>query len=108
MRQAVYINGLGKRLRDLRLERDMSSKEVSKQTGFLPDQIYRYENGDINPLTSNLLVLAMFYNVSTDYLLGLSDNKINTSSKEVDKFVKELNRLSETQKNLLLEFLEAL
>ena len=86
----------------------MSCPDVAKKVGFDPIQIYRYESGFSNPLAPNLITLANFYKVSTDYLLGLSNNRINISNSEFDQFAKEIIRLTDEQKNLLLEFLKTM
>lgn len=64
----------GKRLYNLRKEHDYSRREVAEEIEVTERQIVRYEaeEGDI---TSEILTrLARFFNVSTDYLLGLTDN----------------------------------
>ena len=61
-------------LRDLREDKDLHQKDIA---GILEttQQVYsRYENG-INELPlHHLITLSKFYNVSTDYILGLTDN----------------------------------
>ena len=63
-----------KRLRDLREDRDMKQKEIADILGTTQQVYSRYENG-INELPiHHLIVLSEFYNVSTDYILGLTDD----------------------------------
>ena len=62
------------RIRDLREDRDLKQWELAK---FLncSQQVYRnYELGQRDIPTDVLIRLANFYNVSTDYLLGQSNN----------------------------------
>ncbi|MBQ7097335.1 MAG: helix-turn-helix transcriptional regulator [Clostridia bacterium] len=62
------------RLRDLREDRDMKQKEIADILGTTQQVYSRYENG-INELPiHHLIVLSEFYNVSTDYILGLTDD----------------------------------
>ena len=62
-----------KRIRDLREDRDMKQKEIADILGTTQQVYSRYENG-INELPiHHLIVLSEFYNVSTDYILGLTD-----------------------------------
>ena len=62
-----------KRIRDLREDRDMKQKEIEYILGTTQQVYSRYENG-INELPiHHLIVLSEFYNVSTDYILGLTD-----------------------------------
>lgn len=62
------------RLRDLREDRDLSQKQIAmilhmSQTGYS-----KYETGENDIPTDILIKLADFYDVSVDYLLGLTDN----------------------------------
>ncbi len=62
------------RLRDLREDRDMKQKEIADILGTTQQVYSRYENG-INELPiHHLIVLSEFYNVSTDYILGLTND----------------------------------
>lgn len=61
------------RLKDLREDRDLKQDTVAKVLG--TDQSYysKYERG-IHPMTAvQIKILAEFYNVSADYILGLTD-----------------------------------
>lgn len=63
------------RLRDLREDKDMFQKDIAKilnmsQTGYSQ---YETETNDIP--TEILKKLALFYNTSIDYLLGLTNEK---------------------------------
>lgn len=63
------------RLRDLREDKDLYQKDIAKilnmsQTGYSQ---YETETNDIP--TAILKKLALYYNTSIDYLLGLTDTK---------------------------------
>lgn len=63
-----------KRLRDLREDNNYSQREIAEIIFTTQPQYYRYESG-LRDLPAELLViLSKFYNVSTDYILGLTDN----------------------------------
>lgn len=63
-----------KRIRDLREDNDKTQQDVAKYLGMKQPQYYRYENG-LRDIPSDILIaLAKYYNTSTDYLLGLTDN----------------------------------
>lgn len=69
------------RLRDLREDRDMSQTELAELL-FTSQTVYsRYERGVRTIPVEHLLILADFYNVSTDYILGRTDIK-NISDKK--------------------------
>ena len=68
-----------RRLRDLREDRDSTQKELAKLLSFTTSAYSKIERGE-RTLTAEVLIdLSNFYNVSTDYLLGITDypNKIH-------------------------------
>lgn len=60
-------------LREMRKERGLTQRELSNKTGLSPQCISAFESGVNNPTGSSLVLLAEFFNVSVDYLLGRSD-----------------------------------
>ena len=64
---------LGKRLKELREERELPQKEVAEQLKINSVTYLHYEKSQREPPLSLLADMAAFYNVSVDYLLGLSD-----------------------------------
>jgi transcriptional regulator with XRE-family HTH domain len=65
---------LGERLKKLRNERKITQEELGKKVNVTKVSISGYENGNRNPDTETLQKLADFFEVSTDYLLGRTDN----------------------------------
>ena len=64
-----------RRIRDLREDADLTQKEMA-QVLSCSQQVYsNYELGQRDIPTATLIALAQFYKVSTDYILGLSDDK---------------------------------
>ena len=62
------------RLKDLREDHDLKQKEVADILNTTQQVYSRYENG-LNQLPiHHLVTLSNFYKVSTDYILGLTDN----------------------------------
>lgn len=67
---------LQERLKDLRVAHKLNLEELAKLTGISKSALGNYENDDYREINhGNLVVLAQFYKVSTDYLLGLTENK---------------------------------
>lgn len=60
------------RLRQLRKQAGLKQWEVAAKVFVTPQMISQYENGRV-PTVHMLIDLARLYEVSTDYLLGLSD-----------------------------------
>lgn len=70
------MNGMGKKLRQLRGDRKQSeiAAEISRNYQPLASSSYAmYENDQREPNFNTLIALADFYGVSTDFLLGRSD-----------------------------------
>lgn len=61
------------RLKELRQEKNLSYRQLGKNTGFSDTAIRRWENGIQIPNIETLIAFAKYFNVSTDYLLGLED-----------------------------------
>ena len=62
------------RIRDLREDKDLNQTEVAKYLGMSQTGYSKYETGENDIPTAILIKLADFYNVSTDYLLGRTNN----------------------------------
>ncbi len=68
------------RLKDLRVEKNLSLEELAKETGISSSALSSYENNEDKDISLNsIITLAVFYKVSTDYLLGLTEINKSTS-----------------------------
>ena len=63
-----------RRIYDLREDRDYTQKKVAEYLGMHPNVYRRYEKGTRNFPLEAIIKLADFYGVSTDYLLGRTDD----------------------------------
>lgn len=64
-----------RRIRELREDHDLTQSFVSGKLNCSQQVYSNYELGQRDIPTEILIKLARFYNVTTDYLLGLSDKK---------------------------------
>lgn len=64
------------RIRNLREDNDLTQAEIAKVLGMSQTGYSKYEVGSHDIPTRVLIVLARYYNVSVDYILGLTDNHI--------------------------------
>ena len=64
---------LGSRLKELREEKGLTQKEVATQLGLHSVTYLHYEKDQREPPLTVLIQMALFFDVSTDYLLGLTD-----------------------------------
>lgn len=64
-----------KRLYDLRTDNDLRQEDVAKILKITSQAYGMYENGKRSLPIEYLITLAKFYNVTSDYILGLSNDK---------------------------------
>lgn len=64
-----------KRIEDLRIDHDLTQQQVSEILHCKREVYRRYEKGVRELPLSYAIILAQYYKVSLDYLVGLSDKK---------------------------------
>jgi len=62
-----------KRIYELREDNDLKQREIAKILNCSQRVYSNYERGDLDIPTEILIKLAKHYDVSTDYILGISD-----------------------------------
>ncbi|MCL2673776.1 MAG: helix-turn-helix domain-containing protein [Defluviitaleaceae bacterium] len=62
------------RIRTLRNSKGLSQRVVGESLGINERTYKRYEAGEFEPTATNIIKLANLFEVSADYILGLSDN----------------------------------
>lgn len=60
-------------LKELRMEKGLSQKELARETGLSLSAIGKWEAGFREPSGNVLIVLSKYFGVTTDYLLGLEN-----------------------------------
>ena len=72
---------LQERLKDLRVEKGLKLEELAEQVGLSKSALGSYENDEDKEINhGSLLKLAGFYQVTVDYLLGLTDNRAHENT----------------------------
>lgn len=61
------------KLRELRLSAGLTQQQMAEYLNIRQQSYARYENGSGEPNLETLVKLGKFFDVSTDYLLGLKD-----------------------------------
>ncbi len=61
------------RIRDLREDRDLTQRELAARLNCSQQVYSNYELGQRDIPTDILIRLSLFYNVSVDYILGLTE-----------------------------------
>ncbi len=97
------------RLRVLRQEQNISMKQLGDIFGMAESTISLYENEKRKIDTDMLIKFANYFNVSTDYLLGITDERNSSSDNDdigFDDFTyamhNETKELTEDDKQMLL------
>lgn len=88
------------RIRDLREDLDLRQIDVSKATQIDQKTLSNYETGKTNPDSNSIIKLADFFQVTTDYLLGYTNNNLKNSKDIVSKLTNIENDIKEIKKVL--------
>lgn len=65
------------RIKDLREDKDMTQKELAKLLGITQATLSDYEVEKTEPKKDIWIKLASFFDVSVDYLMGITNNPSN-------------------------------
>ena len=69
----------GDQIKNLRMSKCLNQVEIAKILGVTKQSVSNWENENIMPSVDMLIKLSQFFNVSTDYLLGLTEkHALNT------------------------------
>src|SRR6267378_4520376 len=82
------------RLRTTRELRKMSQTELGEKAGLLPSAVSHFETGRRSPSFANLKALADALKVTTDYLIGRSD-EMHISSAISSKLLRHAEKMSD-------------
>lgn len=83
-------------IKNLREDHDLTQKDLASKLNIHVKTLYRYETGDSEPSLSEIIALAKIFNVSTDYICGLSTLKrsdtaaIKSDLKNLTMYVKRI------------------
>ena len=73
MYKLYYNIFMKERLKQLRKEKGLTLKQVSAALGLTPSAYAHYEQGIREPSIAVLKKICIFFDVSADYLIGLTD-----------------------------------
>ncbi len=65
---------IGKKIKELREIKQITQEELAKYLGVAPQTVYKYEKEINEPDLKTTSKIAEYFNVTTDYLLGRTDN----------------------------------
>lgn len=87
----------GMRIQELRMKHNMSQEALGRKLNKSKSAICGYENNTRIPPLESLVDMAVIFNVSLDYLVGIDKNEMVS-----------ISGLSESQKNLVYSLIEVL
>lgn len=64
---------MGQRLRELRLAKGLTQKQLAEHLGITQKAYCFYELGEREPSVSTIIKLCDFFDISADYLIGRTD-----------------------------------
>ena len=99
------------RIQELREERNIKQGELSKLLNVVQTSISKYESGKILLKEDQIIDLCHFFNVSSDYLLGLTSIRdINNMEKELLDLLgiskEQYSNLSDNAKKQIKDFIK--
>jgi|694.fasta_scaffold123520_3 transcriptional regulator with XRE-family HTH domain len=103
------MTSVNERIKQLRVENNLTQSELAEKVGLTYVQIGRYEKGKSNPSADVLQKLASVLNTSTDYLMNGKTEQVEAqlADKELIRQFQEVEKLSPEDKNLVKTFLDA-
>lgn len=81
------------RLKQLRTEKKLTQTDLANILNVKPTAISNYESGRNEPSYEKLEILSNYFNISLDYLLGLSDETFPISGNIVDRDTFEFSNM---------------
>ncbi|MBF8378516.1 helix-turn-helix transcriptional regulator [Alicyclobacillus mali] len=80
----------GERLERLRIQQGLSQDQLAEAVGLTRAAVSHYEKGRRRPDFDTVRKLADFFHVSTDYLLGLTDQPLPQAESKIEVFARRL------------------
>lgn len=74
-RKTINLNLLSQRLLEMRKGKNLTQENLSNEIGYPQTTYSNYENGSRIPTIFKLMYIAIYYNISLDYLVGRTDIK---------------------------------
>lgn len=100
------------RIRALREKTGMSARKFAEEMGMKYTTYYGYETGSREPGSDSIVALAKYYNVTTDYILGIEKSpapaEADTGDKRLNGIIENYHQLNEAGQQELVDYAEGL
>lgn len=80
---------IGDVIKKERTKKDITQSELAKAIGVSPSTIGMYEQNRRQPDTESIIKIADYFNVTTDYLLGIEDVETIAAHHDGEKYTDE-------------------
>ncbi len=105
---------LGDMIAELRIDNGLKQKQLAEILNVSPGTVSNYENGVYYPDVEKIVQLANLFHVTTDYLLGRTENNISpdllnkriADGKPISKYIHILQTLPEDRQRAVMAILE--
>jgi transcriptional regulator with XRE-family HTH domain len=109
MQDPTLRKTLGRRIKQLRKDKQLTQKQLAKEIGSSPGQLNKYESGLNTPPVDKLLMLAEVFECSLDYLIaGQNIGEAPVSSQRLAMRFKQLDELTTDEKEVVIKMLDAM
>ncbi len=89
------------RLKELREASNLTLRELSNRTNISFTTISKMENEQMNISEDYIRILCSYFNVTSDYLLGLSNQKHNNKTTNFQFAFSDYDKLTDDQKEII-------
>ena len=97
---------LGDKIKVLREGKNVSQKELAQAIGVSDVMVSLYEQGKKYPSLSTIVRIAEYFNVSTDYLLGIKTSANDDIPENIKAVARNLMELSEEKRKLAIDMIK--
>ena len=109
MQDASVRKALGKRIKQLRKDKELTQKELANQISCSHAQLNKYESGLNTPPLDRLLLLAEVLETSVDYLLaGQGNGKPPLNSQRLIQRLQTIEGFSSDERETIIKLLDAM
>lgn len=84
---------LNEKIKDLRVEKNLTVEDLAKAINYSKTVVYYWERGLRRPNASALTVLANYFNVSVDYLIGNEESFPTVRGERAENLSEEEQKL---------------
>lgn len=100
----MNLSKFGETLKELISERNLNAKEFAAEIGVTQPTVTRYIHGERMPDINILVLIADYFNRSTDFLLGNEPDNINLKFKKCPPFTEHIEFLAKHFRTTYCDF----